>query len=80
MNRVYRILRKQHRLASVKEMKEVSKRVTKKEVHATLLAETLSILSIPFDMYIELEINKASASENYERAKSLNQLKNRTND
>ena len=80
MNRVYRILRKNHRLATLKEMKEVSKRVTRKEVHNTLLAETLSILSIPFDMYIELEINKASASENYERANNLNQLKTRTND
>ena len=75
MNRVYRSLRKTHRLATVKEMKEVSKRVTKKEVHATLLAETLSILSMPFWLYIETEILKASVSGNYERANSLNQLK-----
>ena len=75
MNRVYRILRKKYRLASLKQMKEVSKRVTKKEVHDMLLAETLSILSMPFWLYIETEILKASASGNYERANSLTQLK-----
>lgn len=75
MNRVYRILRKKYRLASLKQMKEVSKRVTKKEVHDMLLAETLSILSMPFWLYIETEILKASASGNYERANSLMQLK-----
>lgn len=75
MNRVYRILRKKYRLASLKQMKEVSKRVTKKEVHDMLLAETLSILSMPFWLYIETEILKAAASGNYERAKSLTQLK-----
>ena len=80
MNRVYRNLRKTHRLATLKQMKEVSKRVTKKEVHAMLLAETLSVLSMPFDVYIELEISKASASENYERANSLTQLKKSKND
>jgi hypothetical protein len=56
-------------------MKEVSKRVTKKEVHDMLLAETLSILSMPFWLYIETEILKAAASGNYERANSLTQLK-----
>jgi hypothetical protein len=61
-------------------MKEVSKRVTKKEVHAMLLAETLSILSMPFWLYIETEILKASVSGNYERANSLNQLKKSKND
>lgn len=75
MNRVYRILRKKYRLASLKQMKEVSKRVTKKEVHDMLLAETLSVLSMPFWLYIETEILKASASGNYERANSLMQLK-----
>ena len=75
MNRVYRILRKKYRLASLKQMKEVSKRVTKKEVHDMLLAETLSILSMPFWLYIETEILKAAASGNYERANSLTQLK-----
>lgn len=75
MNRVYRILRKKYRLASLKQMKEVSKRVTKKEVHDMLLAETLSVLSMPFWLYIETEILKAAASGNYERANSLMQLK-----
>lgn len=75
MNRVYRSLRKTHRLATLKQMKEVSKRVTKKEVHDMLLAETLSILSMPFWLYIETEILKAAASGNYERASSLTQLK-----
>jgi hypothetical protein len=56
-------------------MKEVSKRVTKKEVHDMLLAETLSILSMPFWLYIETEILKAAASGNYERANTLVQLK-----
>ena len=80
MNRVYRSLRKTHRLATVKDMKEVSKRVTKKEVHTMLLAETLSILSMPFWLYIETEILKASVSGNYERADSLTQLKKSKND
>ena len=40
-----------------------------------LLAETLSVLSMPFWLYIETEILKASASGNYERANSLMQLK-----
>jgi hypothetical protein len=80
MNREYRVLRKKYRLSSVKEMKEVSKRVTKKEVHATLLAEANSILAMPFWLYIETEILKASVSGNYERANSLNQLKKSKND
>jgi hypothetical protein len=45
-----------------------------------LLAETLSILSMPFWLYIETEIIKASVSKNYERANSLNQLKKPKND
>lgn len=81
MNRVYRILRKKHRLAKLKEMKEVSKRVTrKKEPQVILLAEINSLLSMPFWLYIETEILKASASGNYERANSLNQLKISKND
>jgi len=75
MNRAYRTIRKKYRLASLKQMKEVSKRVTKKEVHAMLLAETLSVLSMPFWLYIETEILKAAESGNYERANSLTQLK-----
>jgi hypothetical protein len=77
MNREYRILRKKYRLASVKEMKEVSKRVArKKSAQAMLLAEANSILAMPFDIYIELEIIKASSTQNYERANRLTQLKN----
>jgi hypothetical protein len=77
MNRLYRQVRKKHRLATLKEMKISTKRVLRVELEKIQMQETKSILALPFSVYIEQEIVKALESENYERAKELNLLKNR---
>jgi hypothetical protein len=77
MNRLYRQVRKKHRLATLKEMKISTKRVLRVELNKIQMQETKSILALPFSVYIEQEIVKALESENYERAKELNLLKNR---
>lgn len=77
MNRLYREIRKKYRLATLKEMKISTKRVLRVELDKIQMQETKSILAMPFCLYIEQEIAKALKSENYERAKELNLLKNR---
>jgi hypothetical protein len=77
MNRLYRQVRKKHRLATLKEMKISTKRFLRVELNKIQMQETKSILALPFSVYIEQEIVKALDSENYERAKELNLLKNR---
>jgi hypothetical protein len=77
MNRLYRQVRKKHRLATLKEMKISTKRVLRVELEKIQMQETKSILALSFSVYIEQEIVKALESENYERAKELNLLKNR---
>jgi hypothetical protein len=77
MNRLYRQVRKKHRLATLKEMKISTKRVLRVELEKIQMQETKSILALPFSLYIEQEIVKALESENYKRAKELNLLKNR---
>ena len=77
MNRLYRQVRKKHRLATLKEMKISTKRVLRVELEKIQMQETKSILALSFSLYIEQEIVKALESENYERAKELNLLKNR---
>jgi len=77
MNRLYREIRKKYRLATLKEMKISTKRVLRVELEKIQMQETKSILALSFSLYIEQEIVKALESENYERAKELNLLKNR---
>jgi hypothetical protein len=77
MNRLYREIRKKYRLATLKEMKISTKRVLRVELDKIQMQETKSILAMPFCLYIDKEIAKALKSENYERAKELNLLKNR---
>ena len=58
-------------------MKISTKRVLRVELEKIQMQETKSILALSFSVYIEQEIVKALESENYERAKELNLLKNR---
>ena len=77
MNRLYRNVRKKHRLATLKEMKDSAKRVTRIELAKAQMREVQAILSITFDQYIHYELKKAIQTENFERANELHLLKNR---
>ncbi len=77
MNRLFRNMRKKHRLATLKEMKDSAKRVTRIELAKAQMREVQAILSITFDQYIQYELKKAIQTENFERANELHLLKNR---
>jgi len=77
MNRLFRNVRKMHRLATLKEMKDSAKRVTRIELAKAQMRETNEVLSVSFDQYIQHELDKAVLNENYERANELHLLKNR---
>lgn len=75
MNRLYRKLRKHHRLATVKEMKISSKRTLKVELDKIQMQETRLVLALSLSEYLEQELTKALEKENFQRAKELNLLK-----
>lgn len=77
MNRLYRKVRKQYRLATLKEMKISTKRVLRVELDKMQMRETRGILSLTFEQYFQKEMALALLYENYERANELNLLKNR---
>jgi len=77
MNRLYRQVRKKHRLATLKEMKISSKRVIRVELEKMQMRETRGVLALTFEQYFNKEMAIALLHENYERANELNLLKNR---
>jgi hypothetical protein len=77
MNRLYRKVRKIHRLATIKEMKISAKRVLRVEAEKTQMFETRAILALTFEQYFQKEMATALLYQNYERANELNLLKNR---